>query len=268
MTDLSTLRSPLSALRRRLLRAWTRDLCEKSPARLIYRSRLGVDLQVHPQKLVDILERDESCDAEPVLLALQERLPEPGICLDVGANIGVVSCWLGRRARQVFSFEPDAANFRHLQANIELNGLENVEALQLAVAAREGTADFYERRSFGHHSLSPKHLSPRAQVIRVPVTSLDRFCSARGIDRVSLLKIDVEGTEDQVLEGFSDYLASRRVDCVLFEHAPVLLSAAELTGVATCLAGHGYAIFDMGHCGWPAESFTSAPHGDYYAVPA
>jgi hypothetical protein len=80
--------------------------------------------------------------------------------------------------------------------------------------------------------------------MRVPVTTLDRFAATRGIDRVSLLKIDVEGFEPEVLRGAKGLLRAGAIDLVLFEYSPRFYLQRGLDPLApvAVLREYGYRI--------------------------
>lgn len=244
------------------------SIYEQSSARLFYRSDLGVDLFVHPQKIIQILQTNQSCDAEPWIRSIEHRILPGSVAIDVGANIGIVSSWLSSRFKQVLAFEPDEQNVELMRENLELNGANNVELIEKAVGNSDGEVVFYRRNSFGHHSTIKNHLTSVVDSVRVPLVKLDTLCGERGIDRVSFLKIDVEGTEIDVLRGFEAYIGESRIDFLLFEHAPVLLERQQYTEVYDFLNNYGYQVYDMSHKPVSRDIFLSGGQGDFYAVPA
>ncbi len=130
--------------------------------------------------------------------------------VDVGANIGALalcaSTIVGRKG-QVVAIEPHPKTYGFLAENIALNQRNNVQCLSAAVGKERGTlhiADF--ARQDDQNCVT-------ASGISVPVLPLDEIL--RGISRIDLLKIDVEGYELAVLEGAREVLA--RTDAVLFE---------------------------------------------------
>ena len=69
------------------------------------------------------------------------RRYRPDVFIDVGANIGLYTCVLGRAqaAPRLVAFEPDGQNFARLSENIERNGLAGVAAVRpVAVGAARG----------------------------------------------------------------------------------------------------------------------------------
>ena len=85
-----------------------------------------------------------------------------------------------------------------LRKNVELNGLTNVQVVAAAAGAEDRSAVplFFDSHLMGRASLRNPSLS---RVEEVPVETLDSICE--GLDEIRLLKIDVEGTELDVLRG-------------------------------------------------------------------
>jgi len=252
----------------RILHKRLSALCSKSSANLVFRSTRGVDTIVHPQKLLDILRTNQSCDAEPWMEALDKELGDLEVVIDVGANIGVVSCWLAKRARVVHAFEPDEKNRYYLQKNKKLNLVENITAYPFAVGDSDGFINFYYRESFGHHGTTLKHVSSVVKALEVPSVTLDKFCSDKMIEIISLLKIDTEGSEINVLMGFDRYITAHKVAMILFEHAPVLFERHDQAAeVYDFLSERNYQIFDLNHTLVDRETIINARQGDFYAKP-
>ena len=65
-----------------------------------------------------------------------------------------------------------------------------------------------------HHVVQSRGCS---EAIEVPVTTVDLFLKKRGIERVDLMKVDVEGLELSVLKGAKDAFAADRIQMVQFE---------------------------------------------------
>jgi FkbM family methyltransferase len=129
--------------------------------------------------------------------------------LDVGANVGAYSLlfaqWVGQSGK-VYAFEPSPAMRAGLVRHLRLNGLDHVvDIVPAAVADRCTEMDFTTAPPDGMHRLLTS--SSGNGTLRVPVVTLDGFCSERGV-RPSIIKIDVEGFELSVLQGARDTLRS------------------------------------------------------------
>jgi FkbM family methyltransferase len=134
------------------------------------------------------------------------RRLKPAVFLDVGANIGLYSCVLGRHklVRSVLAFEPDRENFARLQANIALNALADViDARQAAVADASGVVRLVPS---GTANRGMSRIEPGADGgYEVASVALDAVVPLR--DAMIALKVDVEGYEAQVLAGAAELLS-------------------------------------------------------------
>ena len=181
---------------------------------------------------------------EPETTRLLKHLLAPGMTFaDIGAHIGYFTR-IGSRSvgatGLVFAFEPDEANRKLLQENT--GRFSNVHILDTAVTDRDGLVDFYHvRESTGCHSTIPH--SPSARKESVPATTLDTFMSRNSIDRVDVIKMDIEGGEWRALLGMKKVLAQRSLHLIM-EYNPEALSRAGSSAEAliSFLFAHGFAV--------------------------
>ena len=154
-------------------------------------------------------------------LQLAQGLGSEDVFLDVGANAGHWTIPMAKLFKSVFAFEPVPQIYAKLNRNIALNHLSNVSALQLALSDKDGFATFAVRSTYdnfgglnnGMGSLVQLDSEVR-QELKVPVDTIDlRFAST--LDRVGMIKIDVEGAENLVLRG---------AQVVLKKHRPIVIS--------------------------------------------
>jgi FkbM family methyltransferase len=165
----------------------------------------------------------------------------PGtVAVDVGANIGVFTTSLAKALEgtgTVMAFEPIPDNVTRLRRNVSLNGLGNVKVYSHAVGAAIGEVEIHIAADPAYHSVTNRseHAISRTGHLRVPITELDTVWESSGQPSVSVLKIDVEGAELDVLRGAERLLR----DC-----KPVVLLEAEnsssLRELDTYLQSYGY----------------------------
>lgn len=142
-------------------------------------------------------------------------LPEDGVVLDVGANIGLSVLALAPllpRGR-ILAVEPSPRSAAALRRTLALNGLEErVTVAAVALGAAAGEAEFHDAaHSAGAHLLDPGTLGGEALPrLRVPVETVDGLVARHGLDRLDFVKIDVEGFETEVLDGARAALARFR----------------------------------------------------------
>jgi FkbM family methyltransferase len=126
------------------------------------------------------------------------------VVFDVGANIGFLTLRFASACTNgfVYSFEPGRKNFARLQKNLALNSLLNIKAFQMALGERTESKQLYEMYSFNTGANRILNTSVEKKVSEtVSVSSLDDVVASLNLDRLDILKIDVEGYELFVLRG-------------------------------------------------------------------
>jgi len=140
------------------------------------------------------------------------RIIRPGsVILDAGANVGYFTLlfakWL-RGKGVVHSFEPFPETARRFERNLELNpGLRPLVRLH-----RSALSDFVGKMRMSvpdQGNQGCNFLSPSGET-EVEVTTLDSFCEGERIERVDLIKIDVEGSEVALLRGAEKFIRRLR----------------------------------------------------------
>jgi len=134
--------------------------------------------------------------------------------LDVGANIGsytVLSA--GVCGAKTISFEPAPLTYNYLLRNVELNKLnERVTTWNAAVGAEPGEISFTSGLDTVNHVLANYETEDS---VRVEVYALDDLISRE--ENVSLIKVDTEGFETEVLKGMPALLKSPALKAIIIE---------------------------------------------------
>ena len=145
---------------------------------------------------------------EPNEFCVLDRALLPGMTfVDVGANMGLYSLFAAKKVLPqgwVLALEPSSREYELLKRNVQLNGLQNVRALRVAASDRSGTAELLiaPLKNAGHNTLGAFGYDTaleRKEV--VPLERLDDVMRKEGVQRVEVIKIDVEGAELLVLRG-------------------------------------------------------------------
>lgn len=139
---------------------------------------------------------------EPWILRTCLHLMRPGdVFCDVGANAGYFSIGVARRAPgvRVIAFEPQPTLARAIAVSAALNDLDNVLVFPTMLGARDGTAKLFVPSHSVHASAVPR--APRVRALTCPVRTLTELVDRRLVPWPTLVKIDVEGAELEVLQG-------------------------------------------------------------------
>jgi len=159
---------------------------------------------------------------------LFKKMAQDGkVVVDIGANIGyytLIAAKLVGSKGTVYAFEPEPSNYKLLYKNIQANGYTNIIAVQKAVSKTNGKTKFYvdaattDVSSFAKDNVL-KH-SKNLDCLEVETITLDDFFERTvGDDRIDLMKIDVEGAEELVVDGAERVLRNNSLK-ILMEFMP------------------------------------------------
>ena len=183
---------------------------------------------------------------------IYQRFPGYRIDLifDVGANIGqsALSYVSTFPSSTIYCFEPIKKTFEQLRHNVE--GKNQVLCYNFALADSDGKGTMISKgistMNCLVHEEDTKTL--RAQEAeQVHVSTLDDFCKANNINRISYLKVDTEGGDLNVLIGGKDILNTHGVDIIEVEAGmnPGNKRHVPFERLKEFLESHGYFIFGI-----------------------
>jgi FkbM family methyltransferase len=194
----------------------------------------------------------------------------PGaVAIDIGASLGEWTLPLARTVGamgRVLAAEPAPRNAAALEATLAANALRQAEVIRCAVGDHDGSTEFAvpivtsARTDTGIARLGPAGAG--YERLSVCLRSLDSLAAERELDRLDLIKIDVEGHERQVLDGAQAVLARYRP-------ALVIETGHEAEGdrpaISDRLRGGGYRMLGilldhgMAEADWDAYIAIEAP---------
>lgn len=162
---------------------------------------------------------------------------DPRVIFDLGANLGFIAVSFAVRypRARIFCFEPDPENFAELIANT--SPFPNIRCSPYAIGARNEIRSFYKSSIF-HMRNSLVARPGNSDRIEVSVISLEEALARAGVERVDLLKFDVEGAEAEIFSSFSRWSALR---ALVGELHPYLWRGNEEAQLLATLREH-YAI--------------------------
>lgn len=121
-----------------------------------------------------------------------------GVVVDIGANIGTFSLFAAQFADRVYAVEPEPHNLKALKNNIIINNMnDKVITIPYGISDFKGTAVIHD--SGGGSSIK----DDGSFGAEIEIMTLDNLFSLYQIDSVDVLKIDVEGSEVEIILGAS-----------------------------------------------------------------
>jgi FkbM family methyltransferase len=135
------------------------------------------------------------------------------VVIDAGSNIGLhIISWADAvPSLRGHAFEPVAENRERLDSNLKRHELlDRVRVETAALGASVGSIALNETDDAAYSSVLETGRRSIAKTYDVPLTTIDHYVNEHAIEQVDLIKIDVEGFEDAVLEGAQATIATRQ----------------------------------------------------------
>ncbi|MPY94876.1 MAG: FkbM family methyltransferase [Acidimicrobiia bacterium] len=191
---------------------------------------------------------------DPALVPILEAaLTSGSVFYDVGANVGIYSLWAARLVGdegQVFAFEPVPSTGAWLADVVAQNRLANVELVAAAASSEPGevTIELVPHASGLSHVRSAGRPSggPGGDAVTAPAITLDDFTQVH--PPPTLVKIDVEGHEPEVVAGMAKLLGTAR-PAVVFEAPDFVGVANGSAALVATFAVHGYRVWSLTRSG-------------------
>ena len=156
---------------------------------------------------------------------LIENIADNDIVFDVGANVGLFSMVIADACpnAEIYSFEPVPPTYQKMLNNLNLNKrlTKNVHTFNLGFSSEQGSFefflpgcdeaasmkpindDFYLRESDENGNYTGKQ---KLQAVKCEVDTIDNFCSSNSMEKLDVLKLDIEGGEKDALIGANNVL--------------------------------------------------------------
>ena len=210
---------PVMALIRRLplpaarlaFRAYNKFLRTLGPEH-VGTTYFGTRLHCNPSDLIQRMVLYFGVWEPDVSHVIQQNLKGGDVFVDIGANIGYDTLLASTRvgaAGRVVSIEASPRTFALLQRNLALNpGATNVRAVNVAVSDRPGRLDLYEQDEGNIGAATTLASRGGSLMASVDALPLDKILTTEEVQKLRLIKMDVEGAEPPILRHLLDGLAS------------------------------------------------------------
>jgi FkbM family methyltransferase len=176
----------------RTTKVWIKSLVYIIASYLFYRKGVAKVINKATIRFPLAYSRYYPYNYEPLKQEFIEKYAQ-GICVDLGAHIGLYTVLLSRQATQVIAFEPTSYTRNVLNQTITLNGCRNVLIREEAIAEDSIKRSFYDT---GDKVSNANSFAPIGNPIYVQTISLDELNL-----QIDFLKVDIEGAELLALKG-------------------------------------------------------------------
>lgn len=200
----------------------------------------GVDAEFRAETFREYLRAIDYQNEAPLIRSILDASTPDDVFWDVGANVGTHSCFVGQRTSEVVAVEPHADTADRLRENYRRNGVD-ATVVDRALGDETGELElkipdrFEEELGVGTFTAAAD--ADGTTVSTVPIVRGDELVESEGLPAPTVMKIDVEGAELDVLRGCENALEQCRV--VVCEIHPRFVDP---DAVRDLLREHGFAI--------------------------
>jgi len=149
------------------------------------------------------------------------RYSDKGIVLDIGAHIGLFSLYaycLNKNV-EIYSIEPEKHNLEILGLNKKENKIKNIKIIDCAITERKGDGELVVTDdSINNYVLSSEDFEgSKLKFQKIKLLTLEDFLKENKIEKVLLLKMDIEGGEYKVFESIK-YETLSKINNIILEY--------------------------------------------------
>lgn len=172
--------------------------------------------------------------------------------INIGANVGYYCCHAIQKGIPAYAFEPIDLNIRHLLANIRTNGWsDKVEVYPVALGSGISILEIFGAGT-GASLIKGWANTPETDVVLAPVLTLDSVLGKRLVGKKCFIMVDIEGAEEFMLAGASEFLAADpkpvwMIEICVDQHQP---DGTTINPNLVRTFGH---FWDNGYEAWTAE---------------
>ena len=156
------------------------------------------------------------------MYVMKKTLKPGDTFLDVGASIGLMTCLASKlvgKTGRVLAVEPSPWAYSMLDYNVKLNEFNNITTFEIALGSKAQQLLIYDGRKGNPGTASLMPLSSGQSGRAVKVEAIDKLLEAERITVPTVIKIDAEGYELEVLKGAKGLLNSPNAPILIIEYS-------------------------------------------------
>jgi len=164
--------------------------------------------------------------------------------IDAGANQGLFTLYASDFAKKIYSIEPSSQHVEVLKEMVRYNDIEDkVTVIQKAISIDNGTAVFHHSKNETMFSLKEAVADKSLESEEVETIRFDTLFEKYNIDHVDFLKLDIEGSEIDVVGGSGFENVASKIDALVVEYHR--WSGRNPSQLVTALIDYGFEVFPI-----------------------
>lgn len=183
---------------------------------------------------------------KPEIDYLSDFLKPGDVFIDIGANIGLFSFNASKIVGdegKIYAFEAFPPNYKQFKENILLNKFENIITENKAISSQNSTMEIFYNEKDNNIGMASAFLKNFTSKEIVESTTLDQYSEDHHIDKINLIKIDIEGGEYDALLGMNRILTELKPHILIeINHKTLLDSGHSEMEIINLLSKFNYKI--------------------------
>lgn len=175
---------------------------------------------------------------------MKEIIKENDTIIDIGANSGYYALLESQLANrgEVYAIEPVPKNMQLLKKNIELNDYKNIQVFPLAIGGENGEGKMYLYDKGNLCSFTKNIQNKPTGKVTIPIMTLDRFVEKCAFAYPTLIRMDVEGYEYEIIKGMANILKSNKPLILFIELHPFMMSKDDMKNLIDTLKRNNFKV--------------------------
>lgn len=186
---------------------------------------------------------------EPSRMDLYNLIEEGQTVFDIGANVGDITMHIAQKIGDrgvIHSFEPDPINYKRISKNISLNTFKNIHLNNMGLGSETAKLKIIVRDEYNRGMNQLVKGSVKEGDDFIQIMRFDDYVKKNGINKIDVIKIDVEGFDFEVLKGASDTLDKFHPKLFIeLDDDCLIKQDASATQLVTFLEKKGYKITNV-----------------------
>jgi len=156
-----------------------------------------------------------------------DELSEGMICIDIGSNIGYYALLESKKIGKngnVLAIEPSPENFSTLVYNIKLQNDQNINAFNFAIGDKNDEIEFLISKKSNWSKVKDENdiIESEDKIIKIPLKTLNSFVKDNQLEKIDLLRMDVEGYENNIIDGAIEVLTKFKPKIMVEIHKMIM----------------------------------------------